>query len=524
MKSRYSIYILVFVALLPMLILRDFTPRNELRYLSIVDEALRDGHFFTFAHHGEVYADKPPLYFWAMMLGKWLLGSHQMWFIGLLSLLPALLTVGVMDRWMRGVVGESLRPVGQLMLMCCGLYLVSAVVLRMDMLMTLFITLSLYTFWRWHFSVQQMPAERARRQSARYSWLFPLYLFLGLFTKGPYGLLIPLVSITVYLACSKEISRWTKYFGWKTWSVLLLLTAAWIGAALMEGGSEYIDNLLLKQTVGRATKSFAHDNPPYYYLLTIWYAMLPWSLGVVGTIVYCAVKRRIEHPLQKFSLTIILATLVMLSIVSAKIDIYLLPIYPFAVYLALSLLPKTEDASWLRWLFIVPSGVFALALPAVLYCAKNIPELVYLDAHVVTAAALLLTVGSVNAVMMFHQRRVVRGVVVQCVGVLSALFLVGFALPQANDYLGYGKIAEKALELGRKHNIDTYVGCKLFRCVNMDAYIGRPVSFVESEVADTTKWSKCIFMLTDRARAEMRNIPPSVEIERVGCTDILVID
>jgi len=69
-----------------MMIGRDFTPDNELRYLSIVDEALRNGTLFAFTNQGEIYADKPPLYFWLMMIGKLLLGHHYMWFYSLLSL------------------------------------------------------------------------------------------------------------------------------------------------------------------------------------------------------------------------------------------------------------------------------------------------------------------------------------------------------------------------------------------------------------------------------------------------------
>ena len=44
--KRNRLYILsaaFLLALLPVMILRDFTPSNELRYLSIADEALRDG-------------------------------------------------------------------------------------------------------------------------------------------------------------------------------------------------------------------------------------------------------------------------------------------------------------------------------------------------------------------------------------------------------------------------------------------------------------------------------------------------
>ena len=65
-------YLILLILVIPVLILRDFTPNNELKYLSIVDEAPRDGHFFTFFHQGELYADKPPLYFWLLMLSKWI--------------------------------------------------------------------------------------------------------------------------------------------------------------------------------------------------------------------------------------------------------------------------------------------------------------------------------------------------------------------------------------------------------------------------------------------------------------------
>ena len=88
MKSKFLPFLLL-LAVLPVLIFRDYTPSNELRYLSIVDEALRNGDIFTFTNHGIQYADKPPLYFWILMLGKWLLGNHAMWFASLFSFIPA---------------------------------------------------------------------------------------------------------------------------------------------------------------------------------------------------------------------------------------------------------------------------------------------------------------------------------------------------------------------------------------------------------------------------------------------------
>lgn len=101
MKSKFLPFLLL-LAVLPVLIFRDYTPSNELRYLSIVDEALRNGDIFTFTNHGIQYADKPPLYFWILMLGKWLLGNMP---CGLLH--SSLLFPGFSDHVGNGPVGGT---------------------------------------------------------------------------------------------------------------------------------------------------------------------------------------------------------------------------------------------------------------------------------------------------------------------------------------------------------------------------------------------------------------------------------
>ena len=57
-----AVFLFTIICLIPEMLMRDFTPSNELRYLSIADEALAGGNFFAFFNHGAAYADKPPLY------------------------------------------------------------------------------------------------------------------------------------------------------------------------------------------------------------------------------------------------------------------------------------------------------------------------------------------------------------------------------------------------------------------------------------------------------------------------------
>ncbi len=146
-KTNYLNFIWL-IALLPIMLLRDFTPSNELRYLSIVDEALRNGTLFTFSHQGVPYADKPPLFFWLMMIGKLILGGHYMWYLSLLSFIPAAIILMVMNKWIKNETDQKGITAAQLLLMSCALFLGSTPIVRMDMLMTMFIVLALYTFYK----------------------------------------------------------------------------------------------------------------------------------------------------------------------------------------------------------------------------------------------------------------------------------------------------------------------------------------------------------------------------------------
>ena len=303
-KNTYAVYIGLCVALLPVLLLRDFTPDNELRYLSIADEALRNNTFFTFTNHGVPYADKPPLYLWFVMLGKWLFGSHQMWFLSLFSLVPALVTVHVMDSWTGRSLNSEGHATARLMLLTCALFVGMAVTLRMDMLMCMFIVLALRSFFRLY-SAQPENARTAAagvaggmagaavsaEAAAREKWLFPIYVFMAVFSKGPIGILVPLLAPTVFLIYKRRLRQFGRYWGWRTWAILIVLCAGWFGAVYAEGGNEYLDNLLFHQTLDRAVNAFHHERPFYFYAISVWYSIAPWSLAVIGLIVAAACKK-----------------------------------------------------------------------------------------------------------------------------------------------------------------------------------------------------------------------------------------
>lgn len=475
-SQRYIAYIGVCVALLPVLLLRDFTPSNELRYLSIADEALRNHTFFTFTNQGVPYADKPPLYLWLVMLGKWLLGAHYMWFLSLFSLIPTLITIDVMDKWVASEMDAKGRSLARVLLLTSGLFLGLAVTLRMDMLMCMFIVLSLRVFYR-------MVTESGPKPRSKDRWLFPVYVFLALFSKGPVGILVPLCSSVVFLLWKRRIREFGRYWGWRTWGVLLAGCLVWFSAVYAEGGNDYLHNLLFHQTIDRAVNSFHHEEPFYYYLISVWYSIAPWSLLIIGLIVAAVCKRLVSTDLQRFFLTVSVTTFVMLSCISSKLQVYLLPAFPFLVYAGVMFLPRFKENGWMKAAIAVPAAVFAVAFPALLFAFSSDSTPPYLRQGLIYAAAFLLTAAGVYALLSLYRKGkgLTWAIHSLAAGLLLAVFVGGWALPDMNPAIGYGALCEKALEVSEAKGISDFRAWRVSRPEGMDVYLKRPVSVLPKD-------------------------------------------
>jgi len=475
-KYRYLIYIL---AVLPLFMIRDFTPDNELRYLSIADEAIRNGNIFTFTNHGINYADKPPLYLWIVMLGKILFGHHSMLFLALFSYIPALVTIFIMGRWIKRFVSQEAAIAGELMLLTSVYFIGSGVVLRMDMLMCMFITLALDTFYRMYIG----EGKKAD------GYLFPIFVFFSVFSKGPVGIMVPLISTITFLIFKRDYRAIGRFWGIRTISVLFALCTIWFLGVWIEGGNEYLNNLLFNQTINRAVNSFHHKEPFYYYGISIWYSLFPWSLLVVSMLIAGIFRRsRIKQDessiIEQFFLIIALSTFLTLSLVSSKLQIYLLPAFPFFIYLTLLWLPKygstgTGPSGFVRISLELPALLFALAAPAyiVVKLFTDIPEIESLPSPtkwLIPLAALSASCFGVWALCILHSKnmQIYKTITLLGSGILMTLFLFSFTLSDFNSSLGMGELCKEAKEAALREGTNDYLFYKLRRAENIDIYLG----------------------------------------------------
>lgn len=492
-----AVFLFTIICLIPEMLMRDFTPSNELRYLSIADEALEGGNFFAFFNHGAAYADKPPLYLWIVMLCKTLTGGHSVFALTLFSILPAFVIVWLMDRWVMSKASVSDRMAMAMMLLTCVMFLGTAVVIRMDMLMCMFIALALFTFWRmYELRIDGEPDGGDAVVYKKCSWLLPVWIFMALFTKGPVGLLVPPVSIAVFLIVKRKWRDIGKYLELKTWGVIAALCAIWFTCVFFDGGMEYLDNLLFKQTMGRAVKAFTHSRPFWFYAVAILWCIAPYTFILIGSLVesvWPSGKNKAEIPaesvrsdLEIFFLCIIGSTFVMLSSFSSKLPVYLVPMFPFVVYLFPLVSSRKGTRRWLVWAIAIPAAIMSLAaLVSMLVLAGivNVNALVtelyeynFAFSGATKIAAALLFIGNLLALwFLFRRRQWNLPVFMMGASLLLMIYAASGVLVKANPYMGYREVCQDVPE-GTE-----VVTLFVHRPENMDVYLGRQIVDYEKD-------------------------------------------
>ncbi len=485
-----TVFAFTIVCLFPVMLMRDFTTSNELRYLSIADEAIANGHIFAFFNHGIPYADKPPLYLWTVMLCKLLFGRHSCLVLSMFSLIPAFIIVRTMDRWvMKGRPAMDRMALAG-MTLTCVMFLGTMIVLRMDMLMTMFIVLALETFYRMY------SGEGVRKSDP---WMLPVWIFLALFTKGPVGLLMPPLSIAVFLTVKHDWKGFGKYLGFKTWGTIAALAAVWLSCVWTEGGKEYIDNLLIHQTVGRAVNAFTHAKPFWFYLVAILWSLAPYSLLLVGSFAASllpADKRSVSNAastsdqensgrgrsdLEVLFLCTIISTIVMLSSFSSKLPIYLVPVFPFCVYLFPIVQNRLGERGWMRWsvgIFSILFSVIGFAALAILSGIVRIPaldevfnEYPFVREGPAVNGIILMTLANVLGTIFLIRRKAWNiPVLLLGAGLFLAVFSASALTKEINPLIGYKAICD---EVPEGMEVATVY---LHRPENMDVYLGREIT------------------------------------------------
>lgn len=411
---------------------RELFVGDETKYSQVVRE-MRGGAWLVPHLEGEPYTHKPPLHFWGITALSYVTGLRSTWPFVLQSLLAYLLTILFVY-----VAGSKLfgRHAGVLAAFIYATMLLSwgtAQTARMDPTFVLLISIAIWCVWCF------LEGEPRWRLFAAGAAVGAAILY-----KGPMALVI------VGLAIAFERFRRRAPLRRGGWGWAMLIVAAvpllWLIPALAAGGREYADELLIKQNVGRAVGSWVHRAPFWFYVPRIPATYFPWFVPVIAGVV--AIWKRpaddAARDPRRFLLGWIAAVLIPFSLLSGKLDIYMLPaIVPASLLAAAFLAPRIDDSldritRWAnRTVMLLLAGV-GLAVPLVaarLLAGEE--EAVYASDGRVLGFFFLLAAVSLVALVMSFARRFRSGagvaILLACAWCVSLLWLVGPLMPLLNE-------------------------------------------------------------------------------------------
>ncbi len=439
-RRAWLLLLLLVIALLPALLLRELNTRNELNYLAIAAETLQHGSLFAFYLEGVPYSDKPPAYLWLSMVNYKLMGVHG-FFLLLCSALPLVWLAGRLAAFFGSRLGEDIQI--PLILGCCALPLLlgMAIVARMDMLFTALIMLSCL------YLIERLESIRRGEQQLPHDLGLPCIMFAGLFVKGPYALLFPPVALLILLCLTGERRLFCKIMRPRMWGVILGLCLLWGLGVYLDGGREYLTELFVEQSAERLSGKTGHPEPVYWFLLRVWYLAAPVALPLIYLYwrdLRLGWFRQRQHAAETFCAVFALSVLLIISLPSSKLEIYLLPALPAAAVYCVTALRRREGehSRLLRVLLGVGLLPGILAVPALWLLKKNYPEVF---AHpAVWVAAVIWCLGAACSLYWCCKNALVRSLACCGATLPAVLFVLAFALPAINPYFSPGPVARAA--------------------------------------------------------------------------------
>ena len=152
-KNIFKILFIYLIIYIPIALKRFPDIRNEIKYYTIADTLIKSREFFILKYFSELYPDKPPLYFWLIRFFKENFANFNFLSIFFGSIIPSFIIVILIYNIFTKLKSEKFGFLVAVSLATTPFFMGISVFLRMDMLMNLFITISLYYFFSVYFNL-----------------------------------------------------------------------------------------------------------------------------------------------------------------------------------------------------------------------------------------------------------------------------------------------------------------------------------------------------------------------------------
>ena len=515
--------------------------------------------------NGQLFAHKPPMMFWGMMLGYEAFGVSELG-ARFASTLFGLGTVFLTFAVARRLFDLTTGLFAGLAIGSCITFTMVARSATADAHLTFFTILALHLWVRDYFG-QPVSSRDATLASMRWQTWIATYTAMGLavLTKGPIGFLLPTAVIGLFLLTEQSHvgtheSSWSQRiwaaikpynpiaFFATVWrmrpltavAAVLLVASPWYLLVQWRTNGEFLKEFIGVHHLGRMSQAMDnHSGPFYYYLVACLIGLYPWSAFAIPTVLAWIrqAKDLSRSRAVRFVSCWIAVYFVLFSMASTKLPNYVLPAYPaMAIVIGRYFAMWTQDIHsvsrfWLNagWCLLIVFGIaIVTGIPIsgiAEFGGQTMLDRVGMDRVLQQrflwlgiAGAPLVLFGTIGACLLWSNRPKLSATAFSLAAVSMIMILAQYVAPELDRLQSPQLLAER---WSKKQNPDQgQVAVLGFFRPTMVFYFGQDVDFCKSP-EDAIVFAKnnehSILVTTEKHYTEIKDqLPRSTQvIERV---------
>jgi 4-amino-4-deoxy-L-arabinose transferase-like glycosyltransferase len=313
---------------------RELFVGDETKYSKVIREMRATGTWFLPTLEGQPFTHKPPLHFWIVDLLTVPFGVYSVW----PYVIPSLVTFALLLWLVRAMSAELFDSKASIAAaFVCGTSVLvwgSAQSARMDVSFTLLLTGAAWLIFRFF-----------ERDEPRALLVAGVALGVATLVKGP---MAPVLAIVLFALEWWRRRRAPRRGYVAASAAMIAIPLLWFVPAMVRGGGSYTHEVLQKQLANRAFSTWVHGSPPWYYVAHSPGFLFPWFLLFVVAVV-ALYRRHQAAEGTRFCVSWIVAVVLPYSIISSKLDVYMMALVPPVALLIGHFVDAEAQDAWTEW-------------------------------------------------------------------------------------------------------------------------------------------------------------------------------
>ncbi|MBU0952754.1 MAG: glycosyltransferase family 39 protein [Elusimicrobia bacterium] len=252
---------------------------DEAYYSEVAREMLETGNYAVPHFNYLPFLHKPALYYWFVSLSYKVFGINE-FAARLPSVIFILTLLVIIYYFVSRLFNRTTAIMAGVILIANIEMMVISKAATMDALLMLLISASLFCYLEAYFS-----------ENKRYYIGVYIFSALAVLTKGPSGLIIPGLVIFLFLAFSRQLSKYKEMDLLKGAIIFLVISLPWYVLVTVLTKGDFAKDFFLYHNIARFSSSFeGHSGNLFYYAVVILFGFYPWSSFLPSSI-FRSIKR-----------------------------------------------------------------------------------------------------------------------------------------------------------------------------------------------------------------------------------------